>query len=88
MGFNDPQRGQFSDDHTIYMAWLGGFLSATNMWVTNGPNGIESDGSAIDVWIRKWCEQNPTKALVEAASEFVWDQRKDYLEAWFARQAR
>jgi hypothetical protein len=41
-----------------------------------------------DVWIRKWCEQNPTKALVDAASEFVWDQRKDYLEAWFARQAR
>jgi hypothetical protein len=34
------------------------------------------------------CEQNPTKTLVEAAVEFARDQRKDYLEAWSARQAR
>ena len=87
-GFKDRWRGQFYDDHTRYMAWLGGFVTATNLWVTNEPNSIQSDHAAIDVWIRKWCEQNPTKTLVEAASAFVWDQRKDYLEAWFARQAR
>jgi hypothetical protein len=85
-GFNDPQSGHFSDDHGVYMAWLGGFFSATNWWVTDAPNSIQSDGSAIDVWIRKWCEQNPTKPLIEAAWAFIWDQRKDYLEAWFARQ--
>ena len=71
-----------------YMYWLDGFLSATNSWVLNEPNRIKTDGAAVDVWIRKWCEQNPTKTLVEAAFEFVLDQRKDYLEAWFARQAR
>ena len=70
------------------MAWLAGFLDATNLWVTNDRNSIQSDNAAIDVWIRKWCEQNPTKTLVEAASAFVWDQRKEYLEAWSARQAR
>jgi hypothetical protein len=70
------------------MAWLNGFFTATNMWVLNDPNGIQSDHSAIDVWIRKWCEQNPTKTLVEATWAFAWDQRKDYLEAWSARQAR
>ncbi len=69
-------------------ATLGGFFTATNQWVLNGPSGIQSDHAAIDVWIRKWCEQNPTKRLIDAASEFVWDQRKDYLEAWLARQAR
>jgi hypothetical protein len=78
--------GQFYDDHTRYMDWLNGFFTATNMWVTHEPNGIKSDAAAIDVWIRKWCEQNPTKSLGEAAVAFVWDQRKDYLEAWFARQ--
>ena len=87
-GFKEHSRGQFSDDHTLYMAWLDGFFTATNLWVMNEPNGIRSDQAAIDVWIRKWCEQNPTKTLVDAASAFVWDQRKDYLEAWFARQAR
>ena len=70
------------------MAWLAGFLDAANLWVTNDRNSIQSDNAAIDVWIRKWCEQNPTKTLVEAASAFVWDQRKEYLEAWSARQAR
>ena len=89
MGFNDPQRGRFSDDHSRYMAWLDGFFTATNLWVTNEPNSIQSDSAAIDVWIRKWCDQNPTtKTLIEAASAFIWDQRKDYLEAWSARQAR
>ena len=87
-GFKDRWRGQFYDDHFRYMAWLAGFLDATNLWVTNDRNSIQSDNAAIDVWIRKWCEQNPTKTLVEAASAFVWDQRKEYLEAWSARQAR
>ena len=88
IGFNDRWRGQFSDDHTRYLDWLAGFLTATNWWVTNEPNGIQSDNAAIDVWIRKWCEQNQTKSLAQAASAFVWDQRKDYLEALGARQAR
>ena len=87
-GFNDRWRGKFSDDHSLYMAWLGGFFSAMNWLVLDEPNGIKTDNAAIDVWIRKWCEQNPTKTLLDAASAFVWDQRKDYLEAWSARQAR
>jgi hypothetical protein len=70
------------------MAWLDGFLNATNLWVLNGPNGIRSDSAAIDVWIRKWCEQNPTMPLIQAAHQFVSDQRKEYLEGWQARQAR
>jgi hypothetical protein len=84
---NYPKEGRFFDDHHRYMDWLGGFLT-TNLWVTKSPNTIESDMSAIDVWTRKWCEQNPTKPLLDAAYEFIWDQRKDYLEAWSARQAR
>ncbi len=89
MGFNDPQRGRFSDDHSRYMAWLGGFFTAMNWLVMDGANQFQSDDAAIDVWIRKWCDQNPTtKTLIEAASAFIWDQRKDYLEAWSARQAR
>ena len=85
---NNRQGEQFFDDHFLYMAWLGGFLTAMNWFVMNEPNGIESDNAAVDVWIRKWCEQNPTKLLAEAAEAFVWDQRKEYLQGWFARQAR
>src|SRR4249920_1443659 len=79
---------QFYDDHTRYMSWLDGFLTATISWLLNEPNRIMTDSAAVDVWLRKWCEQNPTKTLMEAALEFVLDQRKDYLKAWFAKQER
>ena len=82
----DLPEGQFSDDHRRYADWLVGFLTATNLWVMDGPNQLKVDDAAIDVWIRKWCEQNPTKPLFQAAMAFVRDQRKDYLEAWFAGQ--
>jgi hypothetical protein len=84
---NHPE-GRYSDDHVRYLAWLEGFFTATNLWVTHEPNGIESDTSAIDVWIRKWCEQNPTKSLSEAASAFALDQRQEYLRSYFARQPK
>jgi hypothetical protein len=67
------------------MAWLDGFLSATNWWIMDAErNDIQNDGAAIDGWIRKWCEQNATKHLIEAASAFVWDQRQEYLLSYFA----
>jgi hypothetical protein len=84
----DSSEGQFSDDHHRYVAWLGGFFSATNWWVMDERNQVRIDNSAIDVWIRKWCEQNPTKFLIEAASAFAWDQRREYLQSWFDRQSR
>src|SRR5262245_60942511 len=33
-------RGQFSDDHFLYMAWLGGFFSAMNVWMMDERNEI------------------------------------------------
>jgi len=82
----DLPQGQFHDDHHRYIEWLRGFLTATDLLVMDGPNQLKVDDAAIDVWIRKWCEQNPTKPLFQAAMAFVRDQRKDYLEAWFAGQ--
>ena len=82
----DLPEGRAYDEHIRYAEWVPGFLTATNWWVIDERNQIHPDGAAVDVWIRKWCEQNPTKTLVEAASAFVWDQRKEYLQAWFARQ--
>ena len=35
-----PQEGRFSDDHTLYMAWLEGFFTATNLWVLNEPKAF------------------------------------------------
>jgi hypothetical protein len=78
----------FYDDYFRYADWLGGFVSATNWRLIDERNQIESDPAATDIWIRKWCEQNPTKPLVGAATAFVLDQRKEYFQSWFARQQR
>jgi hypothetical protein len=78
--------GQLYDDHIRYTDWLTGFFTATNWFVLDEHNQLRIDNAAVDVWIRKWCEQNPTKALFEAAWAFVWDQRREYLQAWSASQ--
>ena len=84
--FLDRPDGQYYDDHFLYAEWLSGFLSAANWLVINESNQLQIDNAAIDVWIRKWCEQNPTKSLGEAAVAFVWDQRQEYLQSWSAGQ--
>jgi len=85
MVLNHPD-GRAYDYHTRYMDWIAGFSTATNWGVMDEHNQLRIDFAAIDVWIRKWCEQNPTKSLFEAAWAFVWDQRKEYLQSYFARQ--
>jgi hypothetical protein len=86
---NHPKEGRYFDEHVRFGAWFAGFLDATNFWmVLNQGNGIQTDDAALDVWIRKWCEKNPTKSLGEAAVAFILDQRGDYLKGWAARQVR
>jgi hypothetical protein len=59
---NRPE-AQFTDEHVRYMDWLDGFFSATNWFIFKEHNQIRDDEAAIDVRIRKWCEQNPTQGL-------------------------
>src|SRR5262245_48844685 len=55
--------GPFYDEHLLYAEWLAGFFSAMNWFTFKEENQIRDDEAAIDVWIRKWCEQNPTKGF-------------------------
>ena len=71
----ERSEGQYFDERFLYMTWLNGFLSATNV---NSSTDIRSDRAAIDVWMRRWCEQNPTKSVVAAALVFVWDQGGEF----------
>jgi len=69
-----PQEGEFFDEASRYQQWLGGFISGSN-WKKDNSNNVRTDGAAIDVWMRRWCEQNPTK-IFEAAAAFVLEQGK------------
>jgi hypothetical protein len=70
--------GEYYDEHMVYVEWLKGFLTALNLSsVMAGKDNITTaDNAAIDVWIRRWCEQNPTKKLIEAVLAFTKDQRR------------
>jgi hypothetical protein len=76
-GIKSPE-GDLVDEHARYQDWLTGFITGTNAWklYTGDGKNIETDPAAIDVWMRKWCEQNPTKSVVEAAVAFVLEQGK------------
>lgn len=72
------EEGRFADEHSGYLDWLAGFVTASNAWIarTGTGNSIRTDYAAIDVWVRKWCEQNPTRSVFEAANAFVMDHNR------------
>jgi len=74
---NHPQEGKYYNEHTRYLDWVMGFLTGMNLSsVRTGGRSINTDTAAIDVWFKRWCEQNPTKQLFEAAWAFIEDQRR------------
>ena len=64
----------YFDKAYVQSEWLGGFMTAMNMMWAEPTMQIAADPAAIDVWIRKWCEQDPTQVLVQAAAAFVREQ--------------
>jgi hypothetical protein len=49
-------------------------------------SAVRANGTVVSMVVRTAAKI--IKISLMTASKFVWDQRKDYLEAWFARQAR
>jgi hypothetical protein len=59
--FKGPQGAPLFDEHGLYVQWLLGFITATNMSSVSAGTGsniqnIQTDAAAIDVWMRKWCD--------------------------------
>ena len=65
--------GEFVDEAARYTDWLAGFFTASNWWIarTGKGNSVRADYAIIDVWMKRWCEQNPTKSVLEGAIEYV-----------------
>jgi hypothetical protein len=70
--------GEFVDEATRYTEWFAGFFTASNWWIarTGTGNSVRTDFATIDVWMKRWCEQNPTKGVLEGAIEYVQGQRR------------
>jgi len=66
--------GEYFDAAYVQSEWLAGFMTAMNLTWSEPAMQITADAAAIDVWIRKWCEQNPNNGLIHAAAAFVREQ--------------
>jgi len=64
----------YFDAASVQPEWLAGFMTAMNMVWAEPAMQITAGPAVIDDWIRKWCERNPTQALVHAAAAFSREQ--------------
>jgi hypothetical protein len=64
----------YFDAATLQSEWLAGFMTVMNMVWAEPAMQITAWPAVIDDWIRKWCERNPTQALVHAAAAFSREQ--------------
>jgi hypothetical protein len=68
------KRKTYGNDARALYEWLAGYISAAN---ATSPNGVQikTNPAAIDVWMRKHCEQNRTGSISHAAQQFVQELR-------------
>lgn len=59
------------------MQWIFGFIAAKN-WDLPESKQITVDRDGTAIWIKQYCEKNPTKGIPSAASEFVKVHLKKY----------
>jgi hypothetical protein len=72
-GFTDQNGRKFSDESRSYSEWVQGFLSAINALNSAKENShqLRPDYPGLDLWLRKWCEANPTEPFEMAVWAFA-----------------
>jgi hypothetical protein len=65
-----PTGKTYGNDARALYEWLAGYISAAN---ATSPDGVQikTNPAAIDVWMRKHCEQNRTGSISHAAQQFL-----------------
>jgi hypothetical protein len=69
--------GRFVSENSEYQQWLLGFVSGFNAAHASEPDkqatGIDQAG--MDLWMRNWCNKNPTKTVFDGANAFIDEMR-------------
>jgi hypothetical protein len=73
----DSGSGRLLSENSTYLQWLAGFVTAFNEArggeLEQQINGIDLAG--LDLWMRNWCNQHPTKTIFDGASAFINEMR-------------
>src|SRR5262245_28850325 len=70
----DSENDRFVTENTQYQQWLMGFLTGFNAGIsTEGKQQISRkiDLAGIDLWMRNWCNQHPTKNVFQGMNAFI-----------------
>jgi hypothetical protein len=69
----DTKSGLFVEEFTRFQEWLMGFVSGFNATHNNDLSlQITSiDLPGLDLWMRNWCNKNPTKTVFQGAAAFL-----------------
>lgn len=54
-----------------YTQWITGFVTAGNLAGKPGQGQIQVDVNGIALWVKQYCEANPSEAIVTGAGAFV-----------------
>jgi hypothetical protein len=68
--------GVLLNEYARYQEWLGGFISGFNA-VHEEKQQISIDMAGIDLWMRNWCNKNPTKSVFYGASVLINELQGD-----------
>jgi hypothetical protein len=73
----NTQSGVFIGESTKYQEWLMGFVSGFNVSRTDEQQVKGIDLAEMDLWMRNWCNQNPTKTVFQGAFAFIEEMRSN-----------
>jgi hypothetical protein len=59
----------FISENGEYQQWLLGFVSGVNLTQEKQLKGL--DLAEIDLWMRNWCNKNPTQKVFDGAVAFI-----------------
>jgi hypothetical protein len=61
---------KYVSENEVMHQWVRGLLTGVN-WARDTQHQIQTDNAAIDLWLRNWCNKNPTKSLYDATAAFI-----------------
>jgi hypothetical protein len=66
-----PNGAKMFSEITRFQEWMMGFVTGYNHANESDVDlQISIDLAALDLWLRNYCKQNPTKTVVQAAGDF------------------
>jgi hypothetical protein len=74
---DDTGLGRFVSENSDYQQWLLGFVTGYNAARVGQQQVTGIDLAGMDLWMRNWCNQNPTKTVFEGANAFIIEMQSN-----------